>query len=74
MNQTRKIADHNIIDIIGRDIQEMDADSLEALIEFMYSVKATYDPMTELIEITVDASQNIEEIFGEKNIILFENE
>lgn len=79
MSKTRKITDYNIIDIICRDIKQMDADSLEVLIEHMYPVKATYDPETELIELTIDPlkidnSISIEEIFGEKDMKLFEED
>jgi len=77
MSKKRTISDHNIIDIIQRDIKEMDSDNLEALIEHMYPVKATYNPETELVEIVVEQSQvgvSVEEIFGETNSKLFEDE
>jgi len=77
MSNKRKIADHNIVDIICRDIKEMDADSLEELIEHIYPVKATYDPETELVEIEIDTTQingSIESTFGVTNIKLFESE
>lgn len=66
MSKTYEITDSNIVDIIKRDIEQMDADSLEGLIEYMYNVKATYDAMLEGFQIEPqENSVSVEETFGE---------
>ena len=62
--KTVRIGQDELTERIIKDIKEMDADVFEGLIEYIYNVRATYDPDNETVILTShDNGLNISDIF-----------